>query len=114
MTSNRTRELGDGLRRRCLCLHVSYPSPEKELRLVELKVPGIGKVLAKQVVVFMAKIRAMEDVLKKPGTTGTIDWALALVSFGYERLDPGAISRAMSAVLKASDDALQFDKKHLA
>jgi len=104
ITSNRTRELGDGLRRRCLYLFMSYPSPEKELKVVELKVPGIREALARQIIEAIAKIRASEDIIRKPGTAETLDWATALVALGEKELTPEIARETLSCVLKNSDE----------
>ncbi len=104
ITSNRTRELGDGLRRRCLYLYLSYPSPEKELKIVKLKVPGIQENLARQVVEAIAKIRLAGDIIRKPGTSETLDWALALVSLGQTELNAEVARQTLSCVLKNSDE----------
>ena len=108
ITSNRTRELGDGLRRRCLYLYMSYPSIEKELKIVKLKVPGITERLSGQVVEAVSRIRASEDVIRKPGTSEVLDWATALLTLGEEELSPAIAAKTMGCVLKNSDELARF------
>ncbi|MDG7022420.1 MAG: MoxR family ATPase [Nitrososphaerota archaeon] len=114
ITSNRTRELGDGLRRRCLYLYVSFPTPEKELQIVKLKVPYVQERLARQVVEMMAKIRSLDDVVRKPGTAETLDWVSALVALGKEELDAAAAEQTISCVLKSSDELSRLKGERLA
>jgi MoxR-like ATPase len=111
ITSNRTRELGDGLRRRCLYLYMSYPNTEKELKIVELKVPGIKEKLARQVVEAVSKIRASEDLVRKPGTSEVLDWATALLTLGEEELNPKIARQTLSCVLKNSDELSRFSNE---
>ncbi len=114
ITSNHTRELGDGLRRRCLYLYLSYPSFEKELKIVKLKVPGIEEKLAEDIVRAVAKIRSMEEVIRKPGTSETLDWAEALEALGETRLTADVARDTITCVLKNSDELslLTGDRLH--
>lgn len=114
ITSNRTRELGDGLRRRCLYLYVSFPTPEKELKIVKLKVPQIQDKLARQVVEMMAKIRSLEDVVRKPGTAETLDWVSALLALGRQELDSSVAEQTLSCLLKSSDELSRLNGDRLA
>jgi MoxR-like ATPase len=75
ITSNRTRELGDGLRRRCLYLYIGYPSYEKELKIIKLKVPNLNERVAEQIVRVVSRIRQMDNILKKPGISETLDFS---------------------------------------
>ncbi|HKW04365.1 MAG TPA: MoxR family ATPase [Nitrososphaerales archaeon] len=104
LTSNRTRELGDGLRRRCLYLYLSQPSAEKELMIVKLKVPGIQEKLATQVVQTMSKIRSVEGLVRKPGISETLDWANALVVLNMKELDAPTAIQTINCVLKNPDE----------
>jgi MoxR-like ATPase len=104
LTSNRTRELGDGLRRRCLYLYLTHPSAEKELRIVKLKVPGIQEKLATQVVQTMSKIRSVKGLVRKPGISETLDWANALVVLNKKELDAETAKQTMNCVLKNPDE----------
>ncbi len=114
ITSNRTRELGDGLRRRCLYLYMSYPDLNKELEIVKLKVPGIENKLARQIVETVEKIRAIDDIARKPGTSETLDWATALVTLGEKELRPDLAKETLSCVLKSSDELLLVENERLA
>jgi MoxR-like ATPase len=113
ITSNRTRELGDGLRRRCLYLYMSYPDLNKELEIVKLKVPGIENKLARQIVETVEKIRAIDDLARKPGTSETLDWATALVTLGEKELRPDVAKETLSCVLKSSDELLLVENERL-
>lgn len=113
ITSNHTRELGDGLRRRCLYLYVSYPSFEKELRIVRLKVPGVEEKLARDIVGAMEKIRSMGEVIRKPGTSETLDWAQALSELGAVRLTARAARETLSCVVKNPDELSLFSSDRL-
>jgi MoxR-like ATPase len=113
ITSNHTRELGDGLRRRCLYLYVSYPSFEKELQIVKLKVPGIEESLAREVVSAVEKIRSSEEVTRKPGTSETLDWAEALKTLGQNKLTPEIAEATLSCVLKNSEELSYFSVDRL-
>ncbi len=104
ITSNRTRELGDGLRRRCLYLYLTYPSAEKELQIVKQKVPGASERLAHQIVGAISKLRSDESMVKKPGVQETLDWTAALVAMGTKELDGEAAAETLGCVAKNSDD----------
>jgi MoxR-like ATPase len=104
LTSNRTRELGDGLRRRCLYLYIDYPSVEKELAVISLKVPGLNSKLQKSVALFMHEIREIEGLAKRPGIAETLDWASALVLLNKEELDPMTVDKTLNCILKSQED----------
>ena len=103
LTSNRTREVHDALRRRCLYHWVDFPSPEKERRILKAKAPGIEDQLAEEVVSFVQKLRE-DDLYKRPGVAETVDWALALDALNQTRLTPDNVSRTLGALLKFQDD----------
>jgi MoxR-like ATPase len=103
LTSNRTRELSDALRRRCLYHWVDYPSVEKELAIVNKRFPHIEPRLAMQLVHFIQKLRA-KKLQKIPGISETLDWALSLMVLGYKTLDIEAVERTFGCVLKSKDD----------
>lgn len=105
LTSNGTRELSDALRRRCLYHYVDYPSEDKELRIVTIRVPEMGQALAGQIVRFVQQLRR-EDVLKKPGIAETLDWAAALIGLGIQDLrdDPEAVHESLLCLLKTRED----------
>ncbi len=86
VTSNRTREIGDALRRRCLYLYIDHPTAEKEVRIIKSKVPGVSEQLADQIARFMEGLRDRE-LSKVPGVAETIDWATALVALHRDYLD---------------------------
>lgn len=113
ITSNRTREIGEGLRRRCLYLYLTYPSFEKELRIVKLKTSGISDRLAKEVVEFVQRLRLSPEIFKKPGISETLDWALALRELGVEELTPKIVRETLSVLLKSSDDLKNIDVEAL-
>lgn len=113
ITSNRTRELGDGLRRRCLYLYLTYPSFDKELKITRSKVPRIGNSLAKQVVEFVQKAREFDDVVKRPGVSETLDWASALVALNVDALDPRVVEETLSCLVKSADDVKKFRGERL-
>jgi MoxR-like ATPase len=113
ITSNRTRELGDGLRRRCLYLYVTFPSLEKELQIVRLKVPEASEKLSLQAAQLVSKIRSLEYVVHKPGTAETLDWISALVSLGRKELDAEVVEQTLSCVLKSSDEFTRLKEDRL-
>src|SRR5215510_11371455 len=108
ITSNRTREIHDALKRRCLYHWVGYPSAERELRIVRAKVPGIGKALSEQVVHFVQALRK-EDLFKAPGVAETLDWAAALTELDAVALDPATVSDTLGVLLKYQDDIARFE-----
>jgi MoxR-like ATPase len=103
LTSNRTRELSDALRRRCLYLWIDYPEFDKEVRIVERKVPGVNARLAAEVARFMESLRRMR-LAKVPGVAETLDWAQALVSLHADHLDESLVAETLGCVLKDADD----------
>ena len=103
ITSNRTREIHDAVKRRCLYHWVDYPSAERELDIVRRKVPGAPERLSHEVVAFVQRLRAM-DLFKLPGVAETIDWSKALVSLDQVALDPHLVDDTLGALLKYQDD----------
>ena len=106
VTSNGTRELSDALRRRCLYQYVEYPSFEKELAIIEAKMPETGASLARQTVQFVQAVRRL-DLRKKPGIAETLDWAAALLRLGIAELDresPERIVESLAALIKTRED----------
>ena len=108
ITSNRTREIHDALKRRCLYHWVGYPNADRELRIVRAKVPGIGKVLSEQVVHFVQTLRN-QDLFKAPGVAETLDWASALVELDAVALDPATVSDTLGVLLKYQDDIARIE-----
>jgi MoxR-like ATPase len=103
LTSNRTRELHDALKRRCLYYWIDYPSFEKELRIVHAKVPGAPARLAAQVTAFVQELRKA-DLYKAAGVSETLDWVAALVALDRTELDSGAIEQTLGILLKNQED----------
>jgi MoxR-like ATPase len=108
VTSNRTREVHDALKRRCLYHWVGYPNAERELTILRTKVPGIAKKLSEQVVAFVQALRK-EDLFKSPGVAETLDWAGALTELDVVALDPATVSDTLGALLKYQDDIARLD-----
>ena len=109
ITSNRTREVHDALKRRCLYHWVGYPSAERELAILRAKVPGVGKKLSEQVVAFVQALRK-EDLFKSPGVAETLDWAGALTELNAVALDPATVSDTLGVLLKYQDDIARLDQ----
>src|SRR5881397_1103352 len=103
ITSNRTREVHDALKRRCLYHWIDYPSPERELAILERRRPDLSATLARDVVAFVQRLRDA-DLTKVPGIAETIDWAAALEALGVERLEPEQVERSLGALLKYQED----------
>ena len=103
ITSNRTREIHDALKRRCLYHWIDYPSLEKEYRIVRARVPLASEHLAQQVVAFVHALRS-EDLYKPPGVAETMDWLNALIALDQRSLDEAAVTDTLGALLKYHDD----------
>jgi MoxR-like ATPase len=103
LTSNRTRDLHDAVKRRCLYHWIAYPTPQREVEIVRRRVKGASEVLAVQVANAVSRIRD-SDVQKPPGIAEAIDWLKALSLLGVERLDAAVVERTLGSVLKYSDD----------
>ena len=103
ITSNRTREVHDALKRRCLYHWIDYPTPERELAILEQRRPDLPKTLAAEVVAFVQQLRSA-DLTKIPGIAETIDWAAALEALGAKRLDAEQVERTLGALLKYQED----------
>ena len=106
ITSNRTREVHDALKRRCLFYWIDYPTLEKEQRIVAARVPGASELLSHQVVAFVQELRKM-DLYKLPGVAETLDWASALVALDTHALTTDAVEDTLGAILKYQDDINQ-------
>jgi MoxR-like ATPase len=107
LTSNRTRELSDALRRRCLYLWIDYPAPDKEIRIIARKVPGINGRLTREVAKFMETLRQVR-LAKVPGVAETLDWAQALASLHADHIDEALVNETLGCVLKDVDDMKRF------
>jgi MoxR-like ATPase len=108
VTSNRTREIHDALKRRCLYHWVGYPSAERELAIVRAKVPGVADRLSREVVHFVQALRK-EDLFKAPGVAETLDWASALSELDVVALDPATVSDTLGVLLKYQDDIARLE-----
>ncbi|MGF1550993.1 MAG: AAA family ATPase [Paracoccaceae bacterium] len=107
LTSNRTREVHDALKRRCLYHWVDYPDAERELAILRARAPEAAEALSAEVVAFVQRLRA-EDLFKRPGVAETIDWARCLVALDSVALDPEVVSSTLGALLKYQDDIARF------
>ncbi|WP_350334793.1 AAA family ATPase [Coralliovum pocilloporae] len=108
VTTNRTREIHDALKRRCLYHWVDYPSAERELAIVEAKCPGAGETLSREVVAFVQRLRD-EELFKNPGVAETLDWITALMELDQLALDPDVISDTLGVLLKYQDDIARME-----
>jgi len=113
VTSNRTREVHDALRRRCLYHWVRYPSAEAEARIVERKAPGVGDELRRQLIAFVQALRA-GDLFKPPGVAETIDWAHALAQLDAITLEAGIVDDTLGFLLKYQDDIVRIQGSEVA
>src|SRR3989441_480034 len=107
LTSNRTRELSDALRRRCLYLWIDYPAPDKEIRIIARKVPGINGRLAREIAKFMETLRQVR-LAKVPGVAETLHWAQALASLHADHIDEALVNETLGCGLKDVDDMIRF------
>jgi MoxR-like ATPase len=103
LTSNRTRELHDALKRRCLYHWIGHPSLEREIEIVRVRVPGVPERLAAQAAAFVQRLRTL-DLAKAPGVAETIDWTQALLALGQQELDAGVVDATLGSVLKYHED----------
>ncbi len=108
ITSNRTREIHDALKRRCLYHWIGYPNAERELAIVRAKVPGIAARLSREIVMFVQALRR-EDLFKSPGVAETLDWASALTELDAVALDPATVSDTLGVLLKYQDDIARIE-----
>jgi MoxR-like ATPase len=112
LTSNRTREIGDALRRRCLYLYIEHPTLEKEVRIIAAKVPGISERLAGEIGRFMQAVRRRR-LSKTPGVAETIDWAQALVYLHRDHLEPELVAETIGCFLKDQRDVGELGQDEL-
>jgi len=108
ITTNRTREIHDALKRRCLYHWVDYPDAERELQILSVKVPEAGEELSRQIVAYVQKLREM-DLFKNPGVAETLDWATALIELDKLALDPQTVSDTIGVLLKYQDDIARIE-----
>jgi len=112
LTSNRTRDLSDALRRRCLYLWIDYPTFEKELAIIHRKVPEINDRLARQIGAFMQLVRRV-NLDKVPGIAETLDWSAALLALHRDHLDPGAVEETLGCLCKDQEDLTRVRARYL-
>jgi len=112
LTSNRTREVHEALKRRCLYQWIDYPSAEKELSIIKTKLPHINDVLAQQLCNMMQLFRE-GDYYKKPGVAETLDWGLALIALGKDALDPEVVNETLGCIFKYQDDIQRAQEANL-
>ena len=113
LTSNRTREIGDALRRRCLYLYIEHPTIEKEVRILRTKVPGASERLADEIARFVQTLRGRK-LTKLPGVAESIDWAQALVRLHRDHLDPETVEQTLGCVLKDHRDLHELGREEIA
>ena len=107
ITSNRTREIHDALKRRCFYYWVDYPTAERELEILKVKAPGVPAALSREIVAFVQALRK-QDLFKLPGVAETIDWAQALAQLDAVALDPAVVNSTLGALLKYQDDIVKL------
>ncbi|MBO8168036.1 MAG: MoxR family ATPase [Thermoanaerobacteraceae bacterium] len=111
LTSNGERELSDGLKRRCIFLYIDYPSVEKELQIINSRVPEAGEKLSQEVALAMSFIRREVELKKTPAIAETIDWVRALMALDADRLSPEVIADTETVIFKDQDDVVNFEKQ---
>jgi MoxR-like ATPase len=104
LTSNRTRELHDALKRRCLYHWIDHPGLEREVQILRSRAPEVSEALARQVVTVVQQLRERDDLLKPPGVAETLDWARSLQMLGTTELDLGVASATLGALVKYRED----------
>jgi len=110
VTSNRTREIHDALKRRCLYYWIDYPHFHKELQIVERKAPDVPPMLARQITAFIQDMRSME-LFKRPGVAETLDWTAALIALDQNELALGTVQDTLGVILKYQDDVEMLDSE---
>ncbi len=114
LTSNRTRELGDAVKRRCLYAYIPYPTAEKEIEILHRRLPALSEHLAREITAFVQRLRADEDLAKRPGVAETLDWAAALLALGEAGLRPGTVAETLGLLLKDARDLETVRRDRLA
>lgn len=104
ITSNRTRDLSDALKRRCLYAFVDYPTVERETEILRKRIPQVGEQLAREVVGFVQRLRHDKELAKRPGVAETLDWAAALFALHRQSLDPEVVDETLGCLLKDAQD----------
>ena len=104
ITSNRTRELSDALKRRCLYVYLGFPSREKEVAILRRKVPALEDGFARDIATFVQRVRAEEDLVKRPGIAETLDWAAALLALGEHGVRRNVVEQTLGFLVKDAQD----------
>jgi MoxR-like ATPase len=107
ITSNRTREIHDALKRRCFYHWVAYPSAERELEIIKVRLPGVEERLSRQIVAFVQELRR-RDLFKLPGVAETLDWTRALTTLDTLELSPNVVNDTLGTLLKYQDDIIKM------
>jgi MoxR-like ATPase len=113
LTSNRTRKIGDALKRRCVYLYLDHPTAEKELEIVRTRVPDLDAALAERVVEFVQALRREDGLLRTPGVAETVDWATAIANLGVTDLTSDAVVQSLGVVLKEPRDVEALDDERI-
>ena len=111
LTSNNTRQLSDALKRRCVYLYIDYPDVEKEVRIINAKLPGVPERLARDAAAAASWLRKNEKIFKKPSIAETLDWVTALMALDKNRLDEDGVSKTLGFILKNREDMLEIQKE---
>src|SRR5690606_12399056 len=112
VTSNRTREIHDALKRRCLYHWIGYPDFTRELAILHARLPGASDRLAREIVAFVQALRK-EELFKAPGIAETLDWTSALMALGADKLDSAVVADTLGVVLKYQDDIARLDRSRV-
>jgi MoxR-like ATPase len=112
VTSNRTREIHDALKRRCLYHWLDYPSFARELSILHARLPGASDRLAREIVAFVQALRK-QDLFKAPGVAETLDWTSALTALGADKLEPNVVGDSLGVLLKYQDDIARLDRPRI-
>lgn len=110
LTSNNERELSDGLKRRCVFLYIDYPTVDKEIEIINAKVPHTGEKLSEEIAKAVGYLRTNLDLKKKPSISETIDWTRSLALLNADRLDPQVINHTLNIIFKDEEDMKAFEK----
>jgi MoxR-like ATPase len=113
LTSNRTRELGDAIKRRCLYAYIGYPTAEKEVEILRRRLPEVPEQFAREIAGFVQRLRGQEDLAKRPGVAETLDWASALLALGEGTLRAAPVTETLGLLLKDARDLETYRKERL-
>jgi len=113
LTSNRTRELGDAIKRRCLYAYIGYPTAEKEVEILRRRLPELPEQFAREIAHFVQRLRGQEDLAKRPGVAETLDWASALLALGEGTLRSATVTETLGLLLKDARDLETYRKERL-